>query len=546
MLRPLFSVLALLLFTSGLGAQSVTQSGSVTPGHAAMWSGTGIIKDAGTASSGNLSTLGVTNNGGAAICVSSDVATAAGRNQMCFSATTNVGTRISSYTYGTATNAGITFDINGSIQGFPVVTLPVISGNLACFDGTTGKLKDCGGTIGRAPKFTRHVNISSVFSFTPDPLATLMDITLVGAGGGGTGNGGNNFIPYYQYGDIGTPTAFGATPLTVTISNATPGIVTTPSHGVAWECNRPFYFSNNGDTLPSPLAFNTVYIMYCGDNPIGINAHAPTATTFGISTRSFSTPITCIIYAPNCQTAIPTTTAGSGTHILNMYTYVATAGSGGGVVGDGGLPGTGYGCDSNGSAGYLQSVSHTGSVGSNFYGINIAPGIGGQGLYGGGGTNGAVGTDMTGGGGSGAFPTATASGGGGGGGGGSCHIIIVPTPGATYPLLCGVAGNGGPAATQAATFTLASPTVVTMTASKFPPNAAVTFSGGSLPTGVVAGTTYYTLPLDDAGDTYNLLVSPYSTAVNTSSSGSGTVTSGTAGSRGAYGACEIWQYYGLE
>ena len=149
------------------------------------------------------------------------------------------------------------------------------------------------------------------------------------AGGGGTGNGGNNFIPYSQYGDIGTPTAFDVTPLTVGISNATPGIVTTPSHGaLPWECNRPFYFSNNGDTLPSPLTFNTVYLIYCGDNPLGSNTNAPTATTFGIATRGYSTPITCILYAPNCQTAIATTTAGSGTHVLNMYTFVATAGSG--------------------------------------------------------------------------------------------------------------------------------------------------------------------------------------------------------------------------
>ncbi len=438
-----------------------------------------------------------------------------------------------------------------AFSGTGVTSLGGMTGDIACGTGLTCS----GNTISavvtstpQAPKFLRHVNISSVFSIAFDANATLVDITLVGAGGGGTGNGGNNFIPYSQYGDIGTPTAFDVTPLTVTISNATPGIVTAPTHTVAWECNRPFYFSNNGDTLPSPLAFNTIYIMYCGDNPLvpGSNTNKPTATTFGISTRGYSTPITCILYAPNCQTAIATTTAGSGTHILNMYTFVATAGSGGGVVGDGGLPGTAYGCDTVGPAGYLQSVSHTGSVGSNFYGVNIAPGIGGAGLYGGGGTNGAVGTDLTGGGGSGAFPTATASGGGGGGGGGSCHIILHPVPGHLYPILCGVAGNGGVAATQAATFTNASPTVVTMTGANFPPNALITFSGGSLPTGIVAGTGYYTLPLDDPGDTYNILVAPYSTAVNTSSAGSGTVTSGTPGSRGAYGACEFWTYYGVE
>jgi hypothetical protein len=524
-------------------AQTVQQSGTVTARHIPYWVTSGVIGDGGTASDSPITSLGVTGP----FCVSSDRLVAAGRNQLCFTAATSGPAVISLQNYGTAPAESLTFNINGSTQGFPTVTpLPVTVGNAVCFSTSAGGLTGCGGAFGQAPKFLRFVNISTVFSFTPDANATLLDVVLVGPGGGGTGNGAANKIPYAQYGFIGTPSAFGSTSLTVTISNASPGIVTTPSHTVAWECNRPFYFSNNGDTLPSPLTFSTVYIMYCGDNPLGGNTNAPTTTTFGISTRGYSTPITCILYAPNCQTAINTTTAGSGTHILNMYTYVATSGSGGGGVGDGGLPGTYMGCDSNGVAGYLQSVGHVGGVGGNFYGNNIAPGIGGAGLYGGGGINASTGTDQTGGGGSGAFSTATASGGGGGGGGGSCHIIIHPAPGVTYPMLCGVAGSGGAATTQSVTFTNASPTVFTATGAQFPPNGAVSFTGGSLPTGIVAGTTYYTSPTDETGNTFNLLNTPYGTLINTTSTGSGTVTSGTAGSRGSYGACEVWQYYGLE
>ena len=438
----------------------------------------------------------------------------------------------------------------GASMAQPVTVVgPVTAGDCPVFNSTT-VIKDsgisCSGAGVGAPKFLRFVNIAIPFSFTPDANATLMDIVLVGPGGGGTGNGARNQIPFSQYGDIGTPSAFGGTQITVTISNATPGIITTPSHGAAWECNRPFYFINNGDTLPTGLAFNTVYYMYCGDDPLGSNTHAPTATTFGVSTRGYSTPITCNIYAPNCQTAIATSSAGSGVHILNMYTYVATSGSGGGGVGDGGLPGTTMGCDSNGIAGYLQSSGLTGGVGGNFYGNNIAPGIGGAGRYGGSGQNASVGTDLTGAGGSGAFPLATASGGGAGGGGGSCHIIIKPAPGATYPMLCGVAGNGGVASTQAVTFTNASPTVMTDTGASLPNNSAVIFSGGSLPTGIAAGGTYYANANDGTGNTYNLSLTPYGAFVNTTSTGSGTLTSGTPGSRGAFGACEIWQFYGME
>lgn len=134
----------LLLLCTPAQAQTVTQSGTVTAGHAVRWVSNGVVGDGGTAANGLLTSLGVTNNGGPGICLSSAPLTAAARNQLCFAVTTNGGSKISSYIYGTATNPGITFDINGSVQGFPAVTLPVTSGDGACLDGTTGLLKDCG------------------------------------------------------------------------------------------------------------------------------------------------------------------------------------------------------------------------------------------------------------------------------------------------------------------------------------------------------------------------------------------------------------------
>lgn len=136
--------LSLLLVTTSAPAlaQSVIQSGSVTPGHAVRWVSNGVVGDAGTAASGSLTSLGVTNNGGPGVCVNS-ASTSGPYNQICLAATTNGGTKISSYAYGGATTPGITFDINGSVQGFPAVTLPVTNNSVACFDGTTGQLKQC-------------------------------------------------------------------------------------------------------------------------------------------------------------------------------------------------------------------------------------------------------------------------------------------------------------------------------------------------------------------------------------------------------------------
>ena len=69
-------------------------------------------------------------------------------------------------------------------------------------------------------------------------------------------------------------------------------------------------------------------------------------------------------------------------------------------------------------------------------------------------------------------------------------------------------------------FTNASPTVVTSTV-QYTEGAAIQFSGGSLPTGITAGTTYYVTQVD--GLTFNLLNSAGAT-VGTTSTGTGTVS----------------------
>jgi len=70
------------------------------------------------------------------------------------------------------------------------------------------------------------------------------------------------------------------------------------------------------------------------------------------------------------------------------------------------------------------------------------------------------------------------------------------------------------------TFTNASPTVVTSTV-LYTEGAALQFSGGSLPTGITAGTTYYVFEVN--GLTFKLLTAA-GAAVNTSSTGSGAVS----------------------
>ena len=97
----------------------VYQSGGVTPGHAVQWTTSGVIQDAGTAASGNLTSLGVTNNSGPGICVSTGLVNASGRQQLCLSASLNGAGVISLQNYGTATAQNLEFIVNGSTTVLP-------------------------------------------------------------------------------------------------------------------------------------------------------------------------------------------------------------------------------------------------------------------------------------------------------------------------------------------------------------------------------------------------------------------------------------------
>lgn len=157
-MRKIILTLALLFASVAAYGQSVQQSGSVTAGHAPYWVTNGVIGDAGTASDSPISSFGVTNNGGPAICASSGRSSAAGRQQLCLSASLNGGGQITLQNYGTATAQPLQFVINGSTvtipssggTTIPTITTPLLSGNIICANGTTGALVGCtAGTSGQ-------------------------------------------------------------------------------------------------------------------------------------------------------------------------------------------------------------------------------------------------------------------------------------------------------------------------------------------------------------------------------------------------------------
>lgn len=149
-MRKILLALAVLLAPLSAYGQAVQQSGSITPNHVPTWVTNGVIGDGGTASDSPISSIGVTNNGGNGICVSTGRSTAAGRQQLCLSASLNGAGVISLQNYGTATAQNLQFLINGTAvtiptggSTIPTITTPLVSGNIICASGTAGALVGC-------------------------------------------------------------------------------------------------------------------------------------------------------------------------------------------------------------------------------------------------------------------------------------------------------------------------------------------------------------------------------------------------------------------
>lgn len=218
-----------LAFPASLGfAQSVQQSGSVTPNTAAIWNSTGVIKGGVTATDSPLTTFGVTRNGVDALCVSSDRQTAAGRNQLCFQVATNGPGKISLQNYGTATPQDLQLVINGTAVTIPtgggsflLNTGGQTTGHMPCFTATTNVLQDCGVGVGAGTQWgVPYYSAAGVLSSS-------------GAAGAGQiflGQGASAPLWTTLSGDVQTISAGGA--VTLSKVNGIPFSTSYTAHGV--------------------------------------------------------------------------------------------------------------------------------------------------------------------------------------------------------------------------------------------------------------------------------------------------------------------------
>ena len=175
-MKKLLVGLLLALLTSAAPAQTVQQSGTVTPGHAARWCANGVLCDGGTAASGSLTSLGVTTSG-TGICQNSGATTGA-YNRVCISSTsTKPGITVDNVAGATG---NFTITTNGVDATLATTTAPTTSGTAACFT-TGGALTNCSGTP------ITSVSAGTGISVTGTTAVTVSLSTPVVVNNGGTG-----------------------------------------------------------------------------------------------------------------------------------------------------------------------------------------------------------------------------------------------------------------------------------------------------------------------------------------------------------------------
>jgi hypothetical protein len=106
-------LLASILAASGAMSQ-VRQAGSVTPGHPTMWATNGVVQDAGPATSGSLTNVGVTATG-LPLCINDASQSApGGYHQLCLGANVNGAGLLSYQAFGAAAQQPLDVNINGA------------------------------------------------------------------------------------------------------------------------------------------------------------------------------------------------------------------------------------------------------------------------------------------------------------------------------------------------------------------------------------------------------------------------------------------------
>jgi hypothetical protein len=321
MLKKLAILASALLLSFPAFAQNVQYITPVTRNHIPVWNTNGVIADGGSSADSPISSIGVTNEGGAGFCVSSGRQTAAGRNQLCFGASTAGPATISLQNFGTATAQNLQFIINGTVVTVPTggtnflqLSGVATNGHVPCFSGTIGLVVDCGTSIGAGTQFGLPY------------YSTTSSLASTGAGSNGQVLiGQTGAAPLWQTlsGDVASVSPGGA--LTLGNVNGIPFLTTYGANGVLiGEGTNAFH-------SVSTLNVGQCLLSQGASDPIWSSCASGSGSAGGSNTQVQFNNATALGGSPNLTWVSPTLTigvAGTATGQLQL----APAGSGTGTV----------------------------------------------------------------------------------------------------------------------------------------------------------------------------------------------------------------------
>ena len=218
-MKRIVAFITTLLLASPALAQ-VQQSGTVTARHPMYWVTSGVAGDPGGATDSAISGLGVTNEGGPGLCVSSQRASAAGRQQLCLSTGTSTGATITLTNLGTAPSAPLNFVVDGTTYPFPGSLANITIGVTPVVGGTTSNcLFVSGSVVGQ-----QACTLSAITSLTGDGTATgpgpaALTLATVNATTGTFGSG--TVVPIITVNGKGLITNVSTASVGITIGSST-------------------------------------------------------------------------------------------------------------------------------------------------------------------------------------------------------------------------------------------------------------------------------------------------------------------------------------
>ena len=317
-----FLVFAAFLAATPALAQTVQYISPVTRNHIPVWNTNGVIADGGSSADSPISSIGVTNNGGAGFCVSSDRQTAAGRNQLCFGASTAGPAVISLQNYGTAAAQNLEFVVNGTPviiptggQQFALENPPFVANHASCFVGTSGILQDCGVALGAGTQwgFPYYSTTSQLTSTVAGTNGQIPVATTGGAPAWATLSG-----------DVGSVTSAGA--LTLAKVNGIPFATSYTAHGVLIAQGTNQFVSTTTSNIGSCLISQGT-----SSDPIWTACAAGSGSAGGLNTQVQFNNSTSLAGSANLTWVSPALTIGqAGTTTGQLQ--LAPAGSGTGTV----------------------------------------------------------------------------------------------------------------------------------------------------------------------------------------------------------------------